>query len=270
MTIILLAIGLLIGAVLGLTGAGGSVLAMPLLLIFLNINASSATGLALGVVAISSLYGSLHHILHRNILWIPAALFGVSGAFFAPLGRIAANHVPSAVLVISFSMLSFIIAIRMLWQSIKQPEAATVVRASTEQTSIEPLLCKLSETQKFDWRFRCVTGLTLGGICTGLLSGFFGVGGGFLIVPFLTLLNGVSMRNAVATSLLIIAAISSSGFMAHLAMQAIDWHQLLLLSIGGIAGMALGGLLAKKIAGVQLQRIFAITIIVMACVIYFN
>ena len=100
-----------------------------------------------------------------------------------------------------------------------------------------------------------------------LRAGFFGVGGGFLIVPFLNQLNSVSMRNAVATSLVIIATISSSGFLAHLVTQTVNWHQLAWLCIGGITGMVLGSVLARWIAGVYLQRIFAATIMVMTCLL---
>lgn len=270
MTLLLLAIGMLIGAVLGLTGAGGSVLAVPLLLLFLKLEPLSATGLALGVVAASSIYGSIQRIRHREVLWIPVLLFGISGVVFAPIGRLLSNRVAPEFLITSFALLSLVIAIRMLWQSIKHPEQSSVVRASSGNETTEALLCRFSETQKFDWRFRCMAGLTIGGVGTGLLSGFFGVGGGFLIVPFLNQLNNVSMRNAVATSLVIIAAISCSGFVTHIVTREIDWQQLLLLSAGGIAGMILGSVLARWIAGVHLQRIFAATIIVMAGLMIFN
>lgn len=265
--ILLLAIGIFIGAVLGLTGAGGSVLAMPLLLTLLGLEPSAATGLALGVVAISSLYGSIKSLRHQQVLWIPVALFGISGALLAPIGRLAAHQVSDTVLLTSFAILSTAIAARMLWQSIYHPEQASVVRASIDSAPSDPLLCQLSDNGKFDWRPRCVTGLTVGGIMTGLLSGFFGVGGGFLVVPFLTQLNGVSMRNAVATSLVIIAIISSSGFVTHLSTESVNLQQLWLLGLGGMIGMALGSLSSRQLAGATLQRIFAVTIVVMATVI---
>jgi len=265
MILLLMTIGILIGGVLGLTGAGGSVIAVPLLLVLLDLEPTTATGLALGVVAASSIYGAVQRIWHREVLWIPAILFGFSGALLAPLGRVLAKLVSPQLLVSSFAVLSVVIAARMLWQSIRQPEQSSVVRASTSAGSEanEALLCRLSENSKFDWRFRCMAGLTLGGVLTGIFSGFFGVGGGFLIVPFLNQLNSVSMRNAVATSLVIIATISSSGFLAHLVTQTVNWHQLAWLCIGGITGMILGSVLARWIAGVYLQRIFAATIMIM-------
>lgn len=270
MTLLLLAIGLLIGAVLGLTGAGGSVIAVPLLLVLLQLEPASATGLALGVVAASSIYGAIQRIRQQEILWIPAILFGISGAIFAPGGRLLSTQVTPQFLIASFAFLSVAIALRMFWQSIRQPEQSAVVRAGGGDSRKEPLLCRFSDTQKFDWRLRCMAGLSLGGVLTGLLSGFFGVGGGFMIVPFLNQLNSVSMRQSVATSLVIIAAISSSGFVTHILTQSIDWQQLGFLSAGGVAGMMLGSVLARWVAGVHLQRIFALTIVVMAGLMFFK
>jgi uncharacterized membrane protein YfcA len=264
MTLILLGIGLLIGAVLGLTGAGGSLLAVPLLLLLLKLDPSEATGLALGVVAVSSAYGALSRLKHHEIFWVPAVLFGVSGMVLAPIGRHLATAVDPTVLVTSFVVLSSLIAAHMFWQSIKNPEQASVVRAGGGGTVGDALLCRFSENRHFDWRLRCMSGLIVGGILTGLLSGVFGVGGGFLIVPFLTQLNGVSLPQAVATSLVIITGISASGFVTYLLTQSVDIRQLLLLGIGGIGGMMLGSLLVRRLAGAYLQRIFAITIIVMA------
>lgn len=264
---LLLTIGILIGAVLGLTGAGGSVLAVPLLMLLLDLDPVSATGLALGVVAASALFGSIQRIRHREILWIPALFLGVSGMAAAPAGRVASAQVSPALLTISFSLLTLFIAARMVWQSIHAPEQSLVVRAGGGAETATSLLCRFSETQTFDWRFRCMAGLTVGGVLTGLLSGFFGVGGGFLIVPFLTQLNSVSFRNSVATSLVIIAAISSSGFVAHIVTRTVDWQQLGILSLGGVCGMVAGSVLARWIAGVYLQRIFAGTIIAMAALL---
>lgn len=270
MILTLLIIGLLIGAILGLTGAGGSLLAMPLLLVVLKLPPTAATGLALGVVAASSLYGVIQHFSHKKILWVPAILFSISGALFAPVGRVAAAYVPDTLLLIGFSLLSLIIAARMLWQSIRKPEEALIVRAANSDAPAESLLCRFNDKQSFDWRLPCIASLAVGGLVTGLLSGFFGVGGGFLIVPFLNLLNGISMRNAVATSLVIIAVISTSGFLTHLMMQPVNWQQLAFLGIGGIAGMVLGSALAKRLAGAHLQQIFALSIIAMAVAIFFR
>lgn len=259
-----LVIGIIIGIVLGLTGAGGSLLAVPLLALFLHLPTTEATGLALGVVAASSLYGAIVRIINKQVLWIPALLFGISGMVFAPLGRWLSILVDPFVLKSTFALLSLVIAARMLWQSWRQPEQAQLVRASAAAADDDPLLCRFSETSHFDWRFRCMAGLLGGGVLTGIMSGFFGVGGGFLIVPFLTQLNSVSMRQAIATSLVIIAGISASGFAAQMLTQPVSLALLTWLAVGGIAGMIAGTVLARHIAGVALQRIFAVTILLMA------
>jgi len=264
MDLLLVALGGLIGAVLGLTGAGGSVLAVPLLVLVLGIDPVSATGLALGIVASSAAFGSIQRIRHREILWIPALFLGISGVMAAPVGRMVSAQVPPGILTGGFALLTVIIAASMVWQSIRQPQASLVVRAGGGAQADATLLCRFSETQRFDWRFRCMAGLTAGGLLTGLLSGAFGVGGGFMIVPFLNQLNGVSIRSAVATSLVIIAAVATSGFMTHLVTIGIDWAQLPGLGAGGVLGMAAGSVLARWIAGVTLQRLFAATIVAMA------
>lgn len=259
-----LLIGFAIGIVLGLTGAGGSVLAVPLLAVFLDLPPSEATGLALGVVAASSLYGAIIRIVQKQVLWIPALLFGVSGMLFAPPGRWLSTLVAPWVLTTSFAALSVLIAVRMLWQSRRADEQLLHVRAAVGPVEQAPMMCGLSETGYFDLRPRCLAVLLAGGVVTGLLSGFFGVGGGFLIIPLLTQLNRVPIRQAIATSLLIIAGISASGFVMQLLTQPTDMTLLPWLATGGLAGMIAGHALAKHIAGVALQRIFAVTILMMA------
>ncbi len=260
-------VGVLIGLVLGLTGAGGSVIAVPLLIFLLHVSPAEATGLALGVVAVSSIVGAIQRIVQREVLWVPVLLFATSGVVLAPVGRWLAADVPEVFLLTGFALLSWLIAARMLWQSIAQPELAQLVRAGGEVGGGDALLCRFSAHGYFDWRVRCVAGLVVGGLLTGLLSGLFGVGGGFLIVPFLNQLNGVSMRYAIATSLVIIAMIAGSGFVAHLTMQTIDGRLLLWLGSGGVVGMLLGSVLAKRIAGAYLQGFFALVIAMMAVMI---
>jgi uncharacterized membrane protein YfcA len=261
-----LLIGLVIGLVLGLTGAGGSLLAVPLLGVFLQQPPAQASGLALGAVAASAICGSLVQVRRRQVLWIPALLLGASGMLLAPAGRWLAATASPFTLKLAFAVLSLAIAARMLWQSWRSPEQAAVVRANVGTDTQSPLLCRFSDTTRFDWRPRCVSGLVGGGALTGLLSGLFGVGGGFLIIPFLTQLNGTSMRQAVATSLVIIAAVSTSGFALDLASGALDTALLPQLAAGSVGGMLLGALLAARIAGVMLQRIFAIAIVAMTLV----
>ena len=95
-----------------------------------------------------------------------------------------------------------------------------------------------------------------------MLSGLFGVGGGFLIVPLLLALSPISMAQAVSTSLIIIAAVSGSGFISHLAMNShSDWSVLGLVVTGGVLGMMLGQAISHKIANARLQKLFSICLV---------
>ena len=264
----LLLIGLIIGLVLGLTGAGGSVFAVPLLMLLGGLPMNEAVGISLGAVAASTLYGSLRNWRGKQILWLPGMVLAISGALAAPLGQWLGQRIPSAWLLSGFSVLALVIAVRM-WLSAKQsPNHARHVRAGN--FSHEPnagLLCTLSKTGQFELRPRCLSGLVVGGLVVGVLSGLFGVGGGFLIIPLLLALSAITMAQAVSTSLVIIAAVSSSGFVGHLLIAPhYDWQALALVAVGGVMGMMLGQLLSHKIANASLQKIFALCLMVISVI----
>ena len=263
MIIISLLIGLLIGTVLGLTGAGGSIFAVPLLILLLDLPINDAIGIALGAVAVSAFIGTISNWQAKYILWIPALALGVGGALIAPLGKYLGNQVADLFLLLGFSALAFIIAIIMWRQARTSPERAKVVRShiGSDQDYIQPI-CRFSHTETFKLTTKCFVALLSAGLIVGLLSGLFGVGGGFLIVPVLLFITQVSMRQAVATSLLIITLISAIGFFSFVTSNpAVDWQLLIQICTGGILGMLGGHLVADKIAGPQLQRVFAISLI---------
>ena len=259
----LLLIGLIIGLVLGLTGAGGSVFAVPLLMLMGGLSMGDAVGISLGAVAASTLYGSIRNWRGKKILWAPGVILAATGALTAPFGKWLGMQTPELWLLTGFNLLAMIIAVRMWISAARTPERARVVRAGNFSAEPSPgLLCNLSKTGQFELRPRCVSGLVLGGILVGLLSGLFGVGGGFLIVPLLLALSPISMAQAVSTSLIIIAAVSGSGFISHVAMNPhSDWAVLGLVVTGGVLGMMLGQAISHKIANARLQKLFAICLI---------
>ncbi len=265
MDLALLAIGLLIGLVLGLTGAGGSVFAVPLLMLLAGQPMASAVGISLGAVAASTLYASLRNGLHQRLLWTPGLILAGAGVVMAPIGKWLGVRLPEPWLLLAFTLLASLIALRMWWSARQQPEAAQVVRASRFSDEPTPgLLCKLSQSGQFELKPRCVTGLVIGGLLTGLLAGLFGVGGGFLIVPLLLALSPIAMSQAVSTSLLIIALISSAGFASHLLSTEPDWRLLGLVAAGGVVGMMLGQRLSARIANARLQQLFAVGLVVIS------
>lgn len=265
----LLLIGLLIGLILGLTGAGGSVFAVPLLLLVGGLSMNDATGISLGAVAATTIYASLRNFFSRNspsILWKPGVILAFSGALSAPLGKWLGMQFSELWLISGFCLLAAVIAMRMWFRAQQHPDAAKIVRAGNFADVPSPdHLCNLNPTGQFELRPRCVSGLFIGGAVVGVLSGLFGVGGGFLIVPLLLALSAVTMTQAVSTSLLIIALISSSGFISHLVLtETPHWHWLILVVAGGVIGMMIGQTVSHKIANVLLQKIFAVSLLMVA------
>jgi uncharacterized membrane protein YfcA len=258
-----LLIGAIIGLVLGLTGAGGSVFAVPMLILLLGLPVDQAVGVALGVVSLSALFGSISNWQGKYILWIPALLLGLCGAMLAPVGRQLGTALSANIVLLGFSVLAISIAALMWRQATRSPQQSTVVRAnggSGDEDYIEPI-CRFNDSSKFNLSASCITALLASGIVVGILSGLFGVGGGFLIVPTLVFVAQVSMRQAVATSLLIITLISGTGFFSFAQKNVLDWQLLSYVCVGGLFGMLAGRLTAHKIVGAQLEKIFALSLI---------
>jgi|SRR5690554_2137409 len=258
-----LIIGLTIGLVLGLTGAGGSVFAVPLLLLFAGLSMGDASGIALGAVAASAFYGSINNVRHQQVLWLPALLLGAGGVISAPLGQQLAGVIPELWLLAGFNLLALTIAIRMYRQAQRSPQQASIVRANPQSDeAASEALCRFSPSGRLQLRLPCIVSLGLSGLAVGVLSGLFGVGGGFLIVPLLLGLSQLKMSQAVATSLVIIAAISSAGFIGFWhRTEALDWNLLGLIAAGGILGMIVGQLISRKINNAMAQKIFAVALV---------
>jgi uncharacterized membrane protein YfcA len=259
-------IGIFIGLVLDLTGAGGSIFAVPLLILLLDLPVNEAIGIALGAVAVSALKGTISNWQARTILWIPALALGLGGTLMAPFGKYLGSQLAPMVLLIGVCSLAFGIAGVMWRQALRAPEKTRVVRSGqfNGDDYIEPI-CRFTQLAQFDLGSKCLGALIFCGLMVGLLSGLFGVGGGFLIVPALLYITQVSMRQAVATSLLIISVVGTSGFVSFaIASPHLDWGLLLKVCTGGVIGMIAGRLVAHNVAGVLLQKIFSIALVLIS------
>jgi uncharacterized membrane protein YfcA len=261
--------GLIIGAVLGLTGAGGSVFAVPMLIMLIALEPQQAIGVSLGAVSLCSAYGVMISIKSRQIMWLPATWFAIVGSLFTPAGTYLNQLISTPILLSSFAILVVIVAARMWRQANQQPNDTTVVRASQPEKSTDnTVLCRVNNFQPFKIGPRCVISMSIAASITGVLSGLFGVGGGFLIVPTLLFLTNISMRQAVATSLFVITLITGSGFISYLVLgNAVSPSLLYQIAAGGMVGMTLGVISSKKIAGPKLQKIFSILMLCMAAVV---
>jgi len=267
-----LIVGIIIGLVLGLTGAGGSVFAVPLLIAVLHLSPQQAIGISLGAVATSALFGVLTRLKSGDIQWLPALVYAIIGSAVAPIGNWANRQIDETWLMFGFSALVLVIAQRMWKQASQHPKETFAVRAAIDvNDNSDGAICRVNHGERFKIGLPCILGVSGGAILTGLLSGLFGVGGGFLIVPTLLFLTGISIKQAVATSLVVIAAISSSGFASFIvAGSIVDLSLLALVALGGIIGMIIGVFTSRYLAGAILQKTFASLMLLMAVLTVFT
>ena len=260
------AVGIIIGLVLGLTGAGGSVFAVPLLIWAVGLQPSQAIGISLGAVAAGALFGVMARLRSGEIQWLPAIVYASLGALATPMGTWLNQRVAEQWLMAGFGTLVLIIAIRLWLQARKHPDETRAVRGSLQADDENSgAVCRMINNQPFKIGLPCIAGMSGGAILTGILSGLFGVGGGFIIVPTLLFLTGISIRQAVATSLVVISAVGISGFTSFMLGGGNPGTDILLQVAGGsIIGMIVGILLSRRISGPILQKIFAVLMLVTA------
>lgn len=258
--------GLIIGFALGLTGGGGSVFAVPLLVYGLGMPAHDAVVISLAAVGATALGGGLVRLRTGEAELRTAIIFGLSGIIGAPLGAWLNPKFPEAALLAGFALLMLAVAFRMWRQASRRPEETRIVRASADPSDDNTgPVCRYDPGGRLQFTSRCAMRLALTGSATGLLSGLFGVGGGFLIVPALVLIASLPMRRAVATSLWVIAIISAIGLLSHLiAGHRLDVGVTIGFVLGGLGGMAIGIAVGRRIAGPTLQKLFAGMIVAVA------
>ncbi|MCP5159015.1 MAG: sulfite exporter TauE/SafE family protein [Gammaproteobacteria bacterium] len=258
--------GLLVGFSLGLTGGGGSVFAVPLLVYGMQVPAHAAVVISLAAVGVTALGGGLARWRDGAAEFRTAIIFGLSGIAGAPLGAWLSPKLPETVLLTGFALLMLAVAFRMWRQASYRPEETRLVRASSEPNSAAAgPACRYDPNGQLQFTSRCALRLVVTGSATGLLSGLFGVGGGFLIVPALVLVALLPMRRAVATSLWVIAIISAIGLSSHvIAGHRLDIGITIGFVGGGLGGMALGIVVGRRLAGPLLQKLFAGMIVAVA------
>ena len=261
-----LAFGVLIGFSLGLTGGGGSILAMPLLVYGLGLPPHQAVGISLGAVGVTAAIGVFQRLRKREVEIRIGLIFAAAGMLGAPVGTRLGQDIPAPVLLVLFALLMVLVAARMWFKASKNPEETRVVRAGGEtRATAKGPACRHDPGGTLKMTARCTAIMTMVGFITGILSGLFGVGGGFVIVPALIFFTAITIHQAVATSLMVIVLISFSGA-ASFFLSGRDLHLDIasLFVLGGISGMGAGTLLSQKISGPLLQKLFAFSILLLA------
>lgn len=196
--------GGIIGTFFGATGGGGSLMAIPLLVYVVGVPVQSATAMSLVVVGFSAFFGAWRAGRDGKVRGLAALLFSATGAIGAWIGAYGHQLVHGNVVLLLFGILMGVIAIVTWHRSRSEIEGP------------------LDEGCAVEFSFACMGKALSIGFGVGLLTGFFGIGGGFVIVPGLVLIMGFPMRIAIGTSLLIIGLISLGGIAGHLSLAKID------------------------------------------------
>jgi uncharacterized membrane protein YfcA len=248
--VIALGLGLVVGVILALTGAGGGILAVPLLVFGLQIGVAQAGPIGLLAVGMAAALGAILGLREGIVRYRAAFLIAVSGMLVAPFGLWLAHRIDNRWLGVLFALVLLLVAARTLHQA-RQGAASRPPGRAAPPCMRDPL------SGRFAWTGRCARALSLAGSAAGLLSGLLGVGGGFVMVPALQRYTNLEMRSVVATSLAVIALVSVSGVLASAASGAMAWPLALPFSAGALFGMLGGRLVSTRLAGPHLQIGFA-------------
>jgi uncharacterized membrane protein YfcA len=250
-SLLALVLGAVVGLILALAGAGGGILAVPLLVFGLHLTIMQAAPVGLIAVGAASAFGAVLGLREGLVRYRAAALIGITGMLLAPLGVRLARLIPNQPLMVAFAIVLAWVAFRMFNQARGGPAART------EHTQPP---CVLNPTEgRLIWTLPCAWALAGTGAVSGVLSGLLGVGGGFVIVPSLTRYTNLAVRSIFATSLAVIALVSIGGVTAAAWQGAIAWNIALPFSLGAVAALLAGRLVAARLAGARLQQGFAIT-----------
>ncbi|MBB5189893.1 hypothetical protein HNQ50_000603 [Silvimonas terrae] len=253
--IVVLLLGTLVGAVLGLTGAGGGILAVPALVNGLGWTVQQAAPVALIAVATGAAVGALEGFRHGLVRYRAAALIALAAMPMTFVGRWLALQISATLLAGVFGAVMLLVAWR-AWQS-------ATARAEHPQQAAR---CRVDPVSgRLIWTPLTVVLMCVVGMLTGLLTGLLGVGGGFVIVPALRRLTNLAMQSIVATSLLVIALTGISGVVSTLVHGGQLPVMVLWPFMGAlIAGMALGRKLSGHLSGATIQRSFALLLLLIA------
>jgi len=243
----------LIGISLGLIGGGGSILTMPVLVYLFNVSPALATSYSLFVVGSSSLVGAWNNYKNGLVSIKTALLFGISSIATVFLTRkFIMPAIPEEIVHIGTYTISKSLSIMILFAVLMLGAAVSMIvnkpKSKTDVVADEniPLIR-----------------LLLNGLGIGLVTGLLGAGGGFLLIPSLVLLIKLPMKEAIGTSLLIIALNSLIGFTGDIGHNTIDWRLLLTISSLAIAGIFAGGIIGKRVPGERLKTGFGWFVLVM-------
>ena len=249
-------LGFLIGVSLGALGGGGSILAVPALVYAAGQDPKAATTTSLVLVTITALIGIIPHWRAGRVRFAAGTIFGLAGIGGSLLGSRWNKAADPDVLLLAFSVLMLVAAYAM-WRRIRATPPPARSAGAAANTAVHA---------QTDVRIDAgtVVKVVLAGSFVGLLTGFFGVGGGFVIVPALVLALGFTMPEAVGTSLLVIAVNSTVALATRLPGGTVDWGIVVPFTVASLIGVVVGSHLASTRDPSFLQKWFVILLVAVA------
>jgi hypothetical protein len=251
-------LGFLVGVSLGALGGGGSILAVPVLVFFAGQSPTQAISTSLVVVGVASVIGAHGHWRSGTVRVATGLVFGLVGIAGSLAGSALNRRLDGDVLLLGFAALVLVAAWRMVVGcpscirsgetrpvSERRPHGSITTRTGTRASNQAPKIIAA-------------------GTAVGFLTGLFGVGGGFVIVPALALVLEFPMREAVGTSLLVIAVNTGIAIIARLGTGTIDWSTTTVFTAAAVAGVVAGRRLADQVDPASLQRAFAALLVAVA------
>jgi len=256
--------GGIVGLSLGLTGGGGAIFAVPLLVYWIGVDPRTAVGISLVTVAASAVVGAIERWRLGQVEIRTGLLFAAAGVLTTPVGSWLGGKVPPQALMAAFAGLMLLIAARMWRKAADTGERipSTVFAAGDEHT------CSRDEQGRLRMTTRCFVLLTLVGLVVGLLSGLFGVGGGFLIVPALVAFATMDVPRAVGTSLFVMTLVGAAAVTSQVAEGRTIPLDIAGSFVGGsVPALFIGSWIGRRLTGPTLARVFAVTIVLVAAFI---
>ena len=251
-------LGVIVGYLLALTGAGGAAIGVPLLIFSLHLSVAQAAPVALVAVSLSAWVGAFAGLKAGTVRYKAAALIAAVGSSMTLPGLWLAHRTPDTLLTLAFAGVLTCIAF-IMWRGYGAAYSSADGRVSGG------VPCETNrQTGRLVWSRPCARALVLSGAGAGFLSGLLGVGGGFLIVPALMRATELSMHSIVATCLAAVALISTTAVLSAAASGRVEWAIALPFAAGAMIGMLAGRRLAPRVPGRVLQKAFALTALAVA------
>lgn len=255
-------LGLFVGFVLAITGAGGAILSLPLLVFFLHLKIIDAAPISLMAIMLSAGLAAGLGLRSGIVRYKAATLLATFGVLCAPLGVYVAHQLPEKALAILFSIVLLIVS----WRSFQKFQTPTLLigddcddpNGCDDAEKEEPACAVNPATSKLFWTAPCTKRLILTGGFSGFLSGLLGVGGGFIIVPTLHSISNLETKMIVATSLAVIALVSMASALSYAGHGIILWGIAVPFVSAAVIGMILGRMLHSKIPSHMSVLIFGI------------